>query len=378
MAADPLQNVSKNQPLQLDHRSINAWNDAARAHRATKQNGGAGRLASQRLPPSLHVLIRNDTGADLPIRSVLRITNWLVSPVAYPFEAADHPALTGNTPDDATNRIVITSEPIRNGEIGRAVVMGVAVVDVDINSGQHRYAVPIDGDETKLETAESGPAKILVMESSGSTRRAIVLLGTNKQIVIREYDGSPSSDNIANPPFDALVFPNTSLSESYAGDRTLFVNIASQSATGFVSAISASDIQTWLGIKSISSIGGAFRVPWGVDGYLDLKSIGSTFGTSGSFAGLTATDDGTLDEAAAGWAWDGWHFLISGKDAGGDPINVAYAIRDEADGLIYRGEYGTLGPGAVVRGGIVTDPGSGSFFSGAASDLTGTIDGGTF
>ena len=178
--SDPLANWGKGQPIALRADTMNAWNDAARATKRARHGGGAGNSFAE-IVPSLTVYIRNDTGGDLDERSVVRILDWVVSPVDFPFEVLDRPVLSADTPNATTNLIAILSEPILDGEYGKAVIPGpVAVVDILINDSGHEWAQPIDGDSTRLSSATSGPARIVAKESSGTTRRAIVLLGDGR------------------------------------------------------------------------------------------------------------------------------------------------------------------------------------------------------
>ena len=175
--ADPLFHQMKGERLDVSAERINAWTDAARDYRRRKFSGGAGELFDK-LTPSLEVKIRNDTGANLSAGSVLRVTGWLVSPVAYPFDVRARPVLSGDTPNATTNLIVILSESIPNGQLGSAVIPGpVAVCDILVNDAAHMYANPISGDNTRLSSSTSGIARIAAWESSGGVRRAIVVLG---------------------------------------------------------------------------------------------------------------------------------------------------------------------------------------------------------
>jgi len=170
--ADPLQDVSPGQPLEIQAASVNAWNAMARRR---ADDGGAQRI-NDPITPSLEVIIRNDTGSNMPARSVLRITNWVVTPVTFPFEVAARPTFSADTPDNATNLIVILRDAIPAGQLGRAILSGHAVVDVKVNSSVHVYARPIAGDNTKLESATSGSIRVINWETSGATRRASVCI----------------------------------------------------------------------------------------------------------------------------------------------------------------------------------------------------------
>lgn len=197
MPGHPLEHVSPNQPLEFRADAVNLWNDAADDYRKRKNALPIPRPSPRPRLPCLTVLVRNDTNADLPARSVLRITGWVVSPVDYPFEVADRPVVSGDTPDSPTNFIVILTEPIPRNRFGDGVLVGAAVVDVLVNDESHTHAIPIEGDSTRLSSANSGFARIIDWQSTGTTRRALVSLGDppgrlpNLQIRVRnDEDGS--------------------------------------------------------------------------------------------------------------------------------------------------------------------------------------------
>jgi hypothetical protein len=174
MPSDPLKHVDAGDEIEFYAEQVNAWTDAARL--ARQQFGGSSPGPSDVISPWSMVIVRNDTGADLPPRSVVRVDDWIISPVNRPLDVFRRPALKANTPNAITNAVAILFDAIPDGRMGRAVINGAAVVDILINDSTHRFAEPISGDNTKLSSAISGPAEILAKETSGSTRRAIVRL----------------------------------------------------------------------------------------------------------------------------------------------------------------------------------------------------------
>jgi hypothetical protein len=177
---DPLQPVAPGTPL-LDAVSAEVLNALKREARQVRQQRMPGPSALSGLAAftsSLIVLIRNDTGADLDALSVLRITGTPSSngPVNEPFDFQRRFFLTGDVPAGAGDAIAVLKEPAGDGEFGQAVVAGAALADVKINDASHEWARPIAGDTDKLESAASGPARILWKESSGTVRRAVLLL----------------------------------------------------------------------------------------------------------------------------------------------------------------------------------------------------------
>lgn len=153
----------------------NAWTDGARFARARKHDGGAFPFADA-VAPHVLILVRNDTAAYLGPRSVVKVGDWIVSPVTYPIEAAARPVFGASTPDATTNLFAILIDGVPAGAFGRAVIAGVTTADIEVNSVSHTYATPKSGSSSVLASASSGPARIIDWESGGSTRRAFVLL----------------------------------------------------------------------------------------------------------------------------------------------------------------------------------------------------------
>lgn len=174
--ADVLRDVTPGQPLEFRAAAVNAWNEAARlARRRFETGAGADRGGAD--AASLVVLVRNDTGGDLPIRSVLKITDPVLSLVDHPLAIQDQPAFSAVAPAAATDLVVITLEPIAEDRIGRAALAGVALVEVSVGSSGHTHATPSSGVTARLASGTSGIARIISKESGTGNKRAVVLLG---------------------------------------------------------------------------------------------------------------------------------------------------------------------------------------------------------
>lgn len=304
---DPLQNWVRGEPLNFRADTLNAWNDAARAHKNSKGASGDASVLDE-IVPSITVIVRNDTGADLPVRSVVCLSDWIISPVSFPFDVVDRPILKAIAPTATTNVIGILRDAIPDGEMGRAIVSGAAVVDIFVNDVTHTFAVPIVADSTKMNSATSGPARIIKWETSGATRRAIVLLvdagatggsgvdltgasgsvagatainfpgftisGTpsaavatapTPTITVREEDGTPSV------ACSTLRFPNTSLTDN--GGGSVSVNLADTAVAGLISANTQtiSGAKTWTTAAQFDGQVG-FGVASSVTGRVNFKN----------------------------------------------------------------------------------------------------------
>lgn len=168
-------------PLVSNVGTINTVLDAVRRFRDTKQgNGGTPPLEEDPLRPSLRVLVKNSTGGSIVTRSVLALGDPLPStstPTDYPHEVRIRPAFVGDAPASSSDPFCITEGIIGSGEIGRGIVQGVAVCNVNVTDTSHGYARPAVGVTATLASDWTGPARILWRESGTGSKRAIVLLG---------------------------------------------------------------------------------------------------------------------------------------------------------------------------------------------------------
>lgn len=178
------------------------WNDVLetvrRARGSRLGSGGSGPLADA-VGASTIVLLQNDTGAALDAGACLAIGDAMVT-VGIDF--ADEPIFSGDTPGSATDAVAVLVEPLANGEIGRAVIQGVAVATVDVGSVGHGYAAPASGDAF-LTSGTSGPVRILSTPGgTGSQTVAVLLTGGTVGVGVKESDGSPDYLSIVTLEID--------------------------------------------------------------------------------------------------------------------------------------------------------------------------------
>lgn len=372
--SDPLENYVRGQPLSFRADTLNAWNEAARRVRGEKYDGGA-LAALDEIFPCLTAIVRNDTGANLPARSVVYLSDWIVSPVTYPFDAQARPVFKAITPAATTNAIGILRDAIPDGEMGRAIVAGIAVADVLVNSSGHTYAQPIASDNTRLGSVASGPIRIIKWETSGATRRAYVLMGEGAAggVTVEEEDGTPSVNA------STIKFPNTSLTDN--GDGTVSVRLADSTHAGMVSV---GDQDLW-GTKSLltsplySSEVLIADVTWPVTNHIGIDYVGAS-GPATNLPPQIASYTKPWDGVSVG-SGDGGELYLA---MDGNTLNPRLVLTSLGSGVgnqckfsvqigstassIADGATGASGGGDTVTGGIITSLGSGP--SG--------IDGGTF
>jgi hypothetical protein len=157
--------------------SARAWNraqDAADIVLGERARFGADSTAIEKA--SNIVLIRNDSGSDVPWLGVLGIASVAINPVGGTLGGIDaasdrarefvrRPLLVGGTPSLSTySSFVVAMEPIPIGAIGRAAVGGVFVCRVDVVATWHEFANMRTGDRSQLQSTDCGPLKLLWKE----------------------------------------------------------------------------------------------------------------------------------------------------------------------------------------------------------------------
>lgn len=192
--ADPFKHVSPGDSLSIPADTWNHVLDSARAFRSAPGRTG-GRQVPSSLFPALTVLMRNDTGSDRGVGSVLKLGESLVEVDSNNAGIVNaRPAFEGLEPDSTDNAIGISLDAIPEDAVGRCVVAGVVVVDVNVQDDGHEFAVPVVGNADHLDTAASGSIRILWREAGSSgIRKAIVQMGPGNSAGGLLVDSGPIS-----------------------------------------------------------------------------------------------------------------------------------------------------------------------------------------
>jgi hypothetical protein len=173
---DSLKRVLPGEPFRPSAAAWNAMLDAAR--KVAELDASAGRALSATRSPST-VLVKNSTGAALETGHIVGLGAPLFTPTDNLGEFKFRPTIIGAVPTTASHKgkFAICSEQIPDGKIGCAVLVGLAVCQVNIVSSADEYAEVRNSDATKLDTASSGSARILWRESGTTgTKWALVRL----------------------------------------------------------------------------------------------------------------------------------------------------------------------------------------------------------
>ncbi len=121
----------------------------------------------------------NSGSADLTGPRVVAISGNTFEPVLSTGELdpdcewALHYQYTIAAADASSQRVAILPDPVTAGEFGEIILSGLARMLVAIKDTSHRYAcIPSGGDGTKLESAVSGPFRIVSqpLETSGTAK----------------------------------------------------------------------------------------------------------------------------------------------------------------------------------------------------------------
>ncbi len=161
-----LKKVRPGDPLVIPAATFNTFIDAARdfqeRQRSTQRDAQRDRLDSG------IVLVRNESGADRERFDVLGIEGPIVERVDNEDAFKQRVALRGVIPSSPhAGKFAILLEPGKDQDIVRACVAGVCVVRVFMNDEAHTFAEVEVGQAARLESADSGTARLLWVEPPG-------------------------------------------------------------------------------------------------------------------------------------------------------------------------------------------------------------------
>jgi hypothetical protein len=181
MNGDALKKVRSGQELAIPARAYNAFVDAALAHReggsSLRSRPPHGRAS--RADHAATILVRNDSGGDIPRFGVLGLDGPIIEPGDNLASFQNQPAFSGSTPAAGTHegRFALVQQPLASGAIGPAIVDGLSVARVNVADASHTYADIADGDATQLLSSAAGSARILWAAPGTGTQWALVSLG---------------------------------------------------------------------------------------------------------------------------------------------------------------------------------------------------------
>jgi hypothetical protein len=172
MPIDPRHNVLPGQRLRLAAEQVNGLNRLLR----TNAGFGGGPVAEPERTSNI-VLVRNDSGQDVPWLGVLQISGVVNNPTGGSLTGSDaassvardfavRPVMTGVMPAAdffgiVPQQFAVAVEPIAAGAVGRMAVGGAFACRLLALDAKHKFAVAKSGDVTQLQSAKCGPLRIL-------------------------------------------------------------------------------------------------------------------------------------------------------------------------------------------------------------------------
>lgn len=150
--------------------------DMASKYLARQQTKDFAPLAGQ-LTRAQFCHVENNSGSDRDQFDALKITGIVFTPSDNLDEFQQNFAFTVGTTGDDTQPIVVLLEPIRSGEVGRAVIDGMVPARIQVNSATDRFAI-LDGSSVgRLKTDASQGVQIIYKAGSSGEQWSIVRLG---------------------------------------------------------------------------------------------------------------------------------------------------------------------------------------------------------
>lgn len=362
--ADPLQPVLPGDPLVIEAATWNRVLASARRHRAEpRADGGPGSGADAGDLPALVVLAQNGTGSAVSPRAVLRPSAVLVNPINEPQLATLGPAVAAAAPAADTDPVLIALDGAAANGLVRCVAAGVTVANVQVTDTAHRFARPAAGDTTKLVSATSGPAYLLLPATGTGTALRYVLLGPpdgaagggGSGVTVAEVDGSPSYASTTTLRFDqadgfALSQPSAGVAQVDLVDATATqpgkVSAGPQTFGGaktFAAAVTA------LTVGAVTATEDVYLLARDAVGFADqppntIGGLSSAATPAGGGVNLLLVANTTNPGVALNWASSPWQ--------------ARYMVVEQGTGTLRPGLTGTLGAGAKAIGGIIYDLGS--------------------
>lgn len=199
---DTLKKVRTGDPLAIPAATFNTFIDAAQDYQDRQHDSKQNPLRNHR--QNNIVSVRNDSLGDRNRFEVLGIYGVVISPTDNLDEFSNRVVLKGIRPQippvggslsDSYGRFVILLEPVKAGEIGRAVIDGICNIRVQMTYETDDYADVVPGVTTHLRSGYAGSAYLLWVEPENervpaNTAWAVARLGvTNNELrhVIRTF-----------------------------------------------------------------------------------------------------------------------------------------------------------------------------------------------
>ena len=175
--ADTFRKVAPGERLTIPARTYNAFVDAARDYQGRQMGQEQGSTPGGKNAGT--ILVRNDSGADRERFDVLGIDSPVFTPDDDEDAFKNQVAFAGVVPTlkNHAGKFVILLEPVVTGEIGRACIVGVCPVLLDVGDEKHAFADVSDNDASVLKSGTDGSAQIVWKEDGTGQVWGVVRMG---------------------------------------------------------------------------------------------------------------------------------------------------------------------------------------------------------
>jgi hypothetical protein len=177
MPGDPLKYVQPGQPLEMPAQAFNTFVDVGRWFRNQRQQSGA-QIVADVFSANIAKL-KNTSGGDRGRFHVLGLNEPIFTPTDNLTTFQNTITFKGITPDANLHwgKWGLLLDPLKANAIGRALLAGLAVVQIDVVETVHAFADILPTYTDKLRSGWIGAAEILWKESGTGTKWAIIRLG---------------------------------------------------------------------------------------------------------------------------------------------------------------------------------------------------------
>jgi hypothetical protein len=303
------------------------------------------------LPAAGIITVYNASGSDRDVLEILAIDVPLVLPTDNLNRWRSQVAMSCIAPGAShAGRYVVLQEPIAAGKYGRAMVIGVTPVNLDVTADTDRFAEIADGVTTSLKTGTSGSARILWKESGTGAKRGVVML-TGEPGIVNTYPPSLNDWHC-----DELTAVDIYEVTDTGGATQAILEIVGGGGGGGWGPTGTSYTGGGGGASGPVITTPAFRLDLG--DLIEVVAIGAggAGGTSGTLSGATggatvasATHLGVVNTASGGYGGGpGGGTQVKGR--GGLPYvtDTPYPQRSNAGHNSGQGDYGQGGPGVTL------------------------------
>lgn len=179
----------------FDNLRASTWNafiDAAN-HSHRHRDVAPGKQASPNPTPNCTVIVKNDSGADVPRFGVLGIDGPIFEPTGNAWGFTREPMLSGIEPAAGhRGAFLVAQEPIKDGMVGWAAIAGLTIARVDEVGSDFDRADVLAGDSEQLAITPNGTAQVLWTTSVDAS---LGLLATEGGDAIITEDGDHLRDH---------------------------------------------------------------------------------------------------------------------------------------------------------------------------------------